>query len=139
MTRYATTLTSYARVRRKENRLFTRQEVISNALHIIKGLEQLHQHNIIHRDLKSDNIFLTMNPHGNIECMAIGDFDTAKVITEVNQAMTTLGTPGYIVSRLRFLSRSVSLKSLTCHRALQAPEVMAARSKSSYGFSADSK
>jgi serine/threonine protein kinase len=48
----------------------------------------MHKHNIIHRDLKSENIFK------NNEKYKLGDFGFAKIITGLNDISmgTTLGT-----------------------------------------------
>jgi serine/threonine protein kinase len=35
------------------------------------------------------------NSTGAIDYLSIGDFDTAKVVSEEAQAKTTVGTPGY--------------------------------------------
>lgn len=56
---------------------------------ILKGLEHIHWMNVIHRDLKSDNIFL--NSSGDIK---IGDFGEIEELTsEVSMRQTIIGTP----------------------------------------------
>ncbi len=47
-------------------------------LDIAQGLYFLHFHSVLHRDLKSDNIFVKLGPDGEITRLLIGDFDTAK-------------------------------------------------------------
>ncbi len=44
------------------------------------GLDVLHRLSIVHRDLKTDNIFLTLYGNGEIQCCSIGDMDVAKKI-----------------------------------------------------------
>eukprot|EP01117_Protostelium_nocturnum_P016511 TRINITY_DN6545_c0_g1_i3.p1 TRINITY_DN6545_c0_g1~~TRINITY_DN6545_c0_g1_i3.p1 ORF type:complete len:491 (+),score=157.13 TRINITY_DN6545_c0_g1_i3:709-2181(+) len=75
---------------------FPPQEIARLGLQLLDGIEFLHNHNIIHRDLKSDNIFVSLNENKSISDLAIGDFDTAKKLSESIQAKTAIGTPGYI-------------------------------------------
>ena len=46
---------------------------------IILALEKLHSHNVIHRDLKPDNILFDGKFH-----VKLGDFGEAKIIEKVN-------------------------------------------------------
>jgi NIMA (never in mitosis gene a)-related kinase 1/4/5 len=56
------------------------EKVIMNwFLQIVMAVHYLHDKNILHRDLKTSNIFLTGN--GNIK---IGDFGIAKVYFDLN-------------------------------------------------------
>ena len=73
-----------------KNGLIFRENIIWNYLiQILEGLNYLHEKNIIHRDLKSANIFLTKN--GTIK---IGDLNVSK-IAKVGMAYTQTGTPYY--------------------------------------------
>ena len=128
MAKYATNLTNILKRMRKEVKFFSEYEIVRHAADLIRGIDVLHQHNIMHRDLKvnttyykpnscqSDNIFVTLNSHGDIDCLSIGDFDTAKRISIDSSAKTVIGTPGYI-----------------------APEILKSRNKKEYSFSVDSK
>lgn len=59
---------------------------------ICLGLKYIHDRKIIHRDIKSQNIFLTAQ--GLVQ---IGDFGVAKVLAQTMQkAKTVIGTPYYI-------------------------------------------
>jgi len=46
------------------------------------------------RDLKSDNVFVTMQPDGTIAYLSLGDFDTAKSVGREAAAHSVVGTPG---------------------------------------------
>lgn len=57
---------------------------------LLFGLRVLHSKNILHRDLKAANIFLTKN-----YSLKIGDFGISKVL-EHSSAITCIGTPLYL-------------------------------------------
>ncbi len=57
---------------------------------LLFGLRVLHSKNILHRDLKSANVFLTKN-----YSLKIGDFGISKVL-EKSSAITCIGTPLYL-------------------------------------------
>ena len=60
-------------------------------IQIIKGLKALHDKKILHRDLKSANIFLTKE---NNQCK-IGDLNVSKVMKEKYLTNAQIGTPTY--------------------------------------------
>ena len=64
-------------------------------LKITIGLAALHKSKILHRDLKSLNIFLTKNLD-----IKIGDFGVAKILTATGFAKTIIGTPYYLSPEL---------------------------------------
>ncbi|XP_051912791.1 serine/threonine-protein kinase Nek2-like [Hippocampus zosterae] len=63
-------------------------EVWKAAGQLLEGLHELHQNKIIHRDLKSANIFISKSSY------KIGDFNVSKVLKE-GMAITQTGTPYY--------------------------------------------
>lgn len=69
--------------------------------HAGDGNQALHSKNVLHRDLKSANIFLTSNKY-----VKIGDFGISKVLDSTS-AKTFVGTP-YYLSR-----RSVQIRNIT--------------------------
>ena len=66
------------------------------------GLQYLHQHKIVHRDVKPQNIFI--NEEGVIK---LADFGISKAMDHTTEkAMTLVGTPYY----LRYFSIDVALR-----------------------------
>lgn len=54
---------------------FDEMEVWAMTIQLIKGLQALHENSILHRDLKSANIFIT-----NDGTMKIGDLNVSKIL-----------------------------------------------------------
>ena len=63
---------------------------------IIDGISYLHSQNIIHRDLKLDNIFINSDT-GNI---LLADFGLSKKITSKTKASSCIGTPEYMAPEI---------------------------------------
>ena len=116
MTQYGSSLGSQISKYKKEGKVFSPMAISTYLVDIIKGIEFLHLQGIVHRDLKSDNVFVLLDDKNQIISCAIGDFDTAKQIIGVKaqKAMTVLGTPSWM-----------------------APEVMNARDCGEYGLACD--
>lgn len=64
---------------------FSEPEAINVIRQIMHGFQELHRRNVMHRDLKLENIFI------NGSHVILGDFGTAKVVKEMTS--TTVGTP----------------------------------------------
>lgn len=64
--------------------------------------------------MKSDNIFISLNPYRRISRLAIGDFDTCRSMRGILSANTIIGTPSFI-----------------------APEVLNAKQGGGYSYKAD--
>ena len=77
----------------KENRksqiLFEESDVWRIFIQLVKGLKALHELNILHRDLKSANVFLMKD--GSVK---LGDLNVSKVYRQ-NMGYTQTGTPYY--------------------------------------------
>ena len=63
---------------------------------IVLPLQLVHAENVVHRDLKTQNIFLTRS----LEHIKIGDFGISKVLASKSQANSVVGTPCYISPEL---------------------------------------
>ena len=60
-------------------------------LQIAIGIKYLHQNSIIHRDIKSQNVFLTKDYD-----IKIGDLGIAKILKNRKLTKTYIGTPYYM-------------------------------------------
>eukprot|EP01130_Rhizamoeba_saxonica_P004613 TRINITY_DN187_c0_g1_i1.p1 TRINITY_DN187_c0_g1~~TRINITY_DN187_c0_g1_i1.p1 ORF type:complete len:563 (+),score=125.05 TRINITY_DN187_c0_g1_i1:50-1738(+) len=97
MTRYSCSLAEYLskyklEVNEGRQSYFSPSQVSNFCIQIVRGIEFLHKKNIIHRDLKTQNIFVTFDEHKEIRQLVIGDFDTAKRLSKSVQATTLIGT-----------------------------------------------
>jgi NIMA (never in mitosis gene a)-related kinase len=80
----------------KATRYLLKEDIIWQIfLKITIGLATLHKSKILHRDLKTLNIFLTKNLD-----IKIGDFGVAKILTKSGFAKTVIGTPYYLSPEL---------------------------------------
>ena len=77
---------------KKNNGIFEEEIIWSYAIQMIEGLKALHDKKIMHRDLKSANIFLAKSKNKKI--CKIGDMNVSKVVKE-KVLMTQTGTPYY--------------------------------------------
>eukprot|EP01094_Clydonella_sp_ATCC50884_P019885 TRINITY_DN3999_c0_g1_i1.p1 TRINITY_DN3999_c0_g1~~TRINITY_DN3999_c0_g1_i1.p1 ORF type:complete len:882 (-),score=312.26 TRINITY_DN3999_c0_g1_i1:363-2900(-) len=64
-------------------------------LDIMNGVHTMHKKRFVHRDIKSENVFITRSQEGVLKCL-IGDFDTAVRIGKGEKLNTIFGTTGYI-------------------------------------------
>ncbi|KAG7277518.1 hypothetical protein CRUP_030680, partial [Coryphaenoides rupestris] len=71
---------------------FPEEQVLDWFVQICLALKHVHDRKILHRDIKSQNIFLTKN--GTVQ---LGDFGIARVLNStVELARTCIGTPYYL-------------------------------------------
>lgn len=74
-----------------QNTNITVEDVLKIGIDISSGLSVCHKNNIIHRDIKLSNIFVTKDG-----VFKLGDFGVSKKINDTTGAKTIKGTPNYI-------------------------------------------
>jgi|GEM_PF-4376736 len=76
-------------------------QVVWLGIQLLRGLEHAHGHGVVHRDLKPDNIFVTLD-HERRELLKIVDFGIAKLLQkQATDGLQTkvgaiVGTPAYM-------------------------------------------
>ncbi|GIY68349.1 hypothetical protein CEXT_593661 [Caerostris extrusa] len=82
----------HASILRQKGVPFSEHRVISWFIQICLALQYIHFENILHRDLKTQNIFLTRN-----NLVKVGDFGISRVLKCPEElAETAIGTPYYL-------------------------------------------
>ncbi|MED6273242.1 hypothetical protein CHARACLAT_004543 [Characodon lateralis] len=96
----------YHRLKQQKGELLPERQVVEWFVQIAMALQYLHERNILHRDLKTQNIFLTRT---NI--IKVGDLGIARVLENQNDmASTLIGTPYYMSPEL-FSNKPYNYKS----------------------------
>ena len=98
-------LQSKINIMKNENGFFNESLIWHYSIQMIRGLKALHDKKIMHRDLKSANIFLVKE---KLQCK-IGDMNVSKVMKE-KLLRTQTGTP-YYASPEVWMSKPYSYKS----------------------------
>ena len=80
---------------KKKKRFIEEEKIWEYTCQIILGLKALHDMKIIHRDIKSANLFLTED----FESIKVGDLNVAK-IAKNDLASTQIGTPYYLAPEI---------------------------------------
>lgn len=81
----------YQKIRSTNGKRFEETDIIDWFIQICLALHYMHEKRILHRDLKTQNIFLT---EGKVR---LGDFGISKVLDEKQQLTNTvIGTPYYM-------------------------------------------
>ena len=77
---------------RQKGEHFPEETIMQWFVQLCLSLEYIHKRKILHRDLKSQNIFLTRN-----NTVKLGDFGISKVLDATDAfALSVLGTPYYM-------------------------------------------
>ncbi|XP_047020396.1 serine/threonine-protein kinase Nek8-like isoform X1 [Helicoverpa zea] len=77
--------------------LLQQQEILFYFCQVLLGVNYIHSKNIIHRDLKAENILLTGK---NGVVVKIGDFGISKMLASAKKTSTVIGTPYYLAPEL---------------------------------------
>jgi len=86
-------------IEKRQSSMYTIKELVFFAYEIIRGIEFLHKHSIIHRDIKSENVSVHINERREISLLAISEFDSAKRIGK-NGTKTVIGTLNFIAPEI---------------------------------------
>lgn len=82
--------------RRNKKKKFTEKEAKRMLTQLLLAVKHLHDHHVIHRDMKTPNVF--MDEDGRLR---LGDFGLAKALgNSANFAKTFCGTPGFMPPEL---------------------------------------
>ncbi|XP_032860491.2 serine/threonine-protein kinase Nek4 isoform X5 [Tyto alba] len=96
----------YHKLKEQKGRLLPENQVVEWFVQIAMALQYLHEKHILHRDLKTQNVFLTRT---NI--IKVGDLGIARVLeNQYDMASTLIGTPYYMSPEL-FSNKPYNYKS----------------------------
>ena len=80
------------KIREQEGKFFDENKILDWFTQVCLAIKHIHDRKILHRDIKSQNIFLMKN--GQIK---LGDFGIAKCLNQtIDKAKTYVGTPYYL-------------------------------------------
>lgn len=83
-------------IKSRKNESFSEEQIIDWFIQLCLALKHIHDRKILHRDLKTQNIFLTKENQ-----IKLGDFGIAKVLNQtMDNAKTIVGTPYYLSPEL---------------------------------------
>ena len=82
----------YKHINAQRGRLFPEDQILNWFVQLCLALKHVHDRKILHRDIKSQNVFLTKRG-----VVKLGDFGIARVLNStVELARTCIGTPYYL-------------------------------------------
>lgn len=99
-------LNKLIKAQQKENKFFPEEKILDWFCQICLAVKHMHDKKILHRDLKSGNIFLTKSG-----IVKLGDFGISKTLNStLDKAKTLIGTPYYLSPEI-IMNKPYSFKS----------------------------
>ena len=95
----------YKKLFKEKNSYFEENTIINWLIQLLLGLSYIHDKKIVHRDIKTKNIFIQ-----NENILRIGDFGIAKLFDQT-QTMNIIGTPLYMAPECFKQNKKYSYKS----------------------------
>ena len=90
---------------RDKNEYFSEKDIWTVFIQLVKGLKSLHDMGIMHRDIKSSNIFLFSD-----KTAKLGDLNVCKILSNNSLGHTQAGTPAYAAPEV-WMEKPYGLKS----------------------------
>ena len=90
---------------KKRNKYFNERDIWRIFVQLVKGLKSLHDLNILHRDIKSSNIFLFSDGTAKL-----GDLNVCKILSKDILGKTQAGTPSFAAPEV-WMEKPYGLKS----------------------------
>ena len=90
---------------KKRNKYFNERDIWRIFVQLVKGLKSLHDINILHRDIKSSNIFLFSDGTAKL-----GDLNVCKILSKDVLGKTQAGTPSFAAPEV-WMEKPYGLKS----------------------------
>ena len=96
----------YKKIFREKNNYFEEDQIKKWLVQLLLGLSYIHDKQIVHRDIKTKNIFV-QNEH----TLRIGDFGIAKIFNQAQTMNKIVGTPLYMAPECFKQSKKYNYKS----------------------------
>ena len=82
----------------KKNHQFKENQIREIFYQILKGISLLHSHEIMHRDIKPDNILFSFE--NDFSTVKIADFSLAEKLNQSKKFKLICGTPGFMAPEI---------------------------------------